>query len=490
MTVLRSGSASDVGRVRAVNEDLALESMTLFAVADGMGGHAGGEVAAHTAIESLQQEFARQPTVQGLVAAVRRANRAVWERAHADADLRGMGTTLTAAALVATDDGDRLVLANVGDSRSYRFHQGELTQLTRDHSVAEELVDRGELSEAEAAVHPHRHILTRALGVAPEVDVDVWQVSPEAGDRYLLCSDGLTNELTTRRITNVLSSTSDPQEASETLVRMANEHGGNDNVTVVVLDVVVSDEHADGAAPAEVTALPDVGSSGAPPPPLLPPPPVGERAAGGATGGGAGATAASPAPADEDAAADDAVRRSLLGRFGAEGPARDRRSPEGRADRLRTRRVTVRVLLFLVVLAALAVGAVAVVRWYVNSSYFVQMHRGQVVVFQGRRGGFLGVQPHPVWHTGIPADQIVEQPKLDQLNHGVEEPSLRAACNYVVQLTNEEHALQQAQAAATTTTTTAPPPAATASSVPPSSVPTAPPPTTTTTTLPKACRGA
>ena len=489
MTVLRSGSASDVGRVRAVNEDLALESMTLFAVADGMGGHAGGEVAAHTAIESLQQEFARQPTVQGLVAAVRRANRAVWERGHADADLRGMGTTLTAAALVATDDGDRLVLANVGDSRSYRFHQGELTQLTRDHSVAEELVDRGELSEAEAAIHPHRHILTRALGVAPEVDVDVWQVSPEAGDRYLLCSDGLTNEVTTRRITSVLSSTSDPQEASETLVRMANEHGGNDNVTVVVLDVVVSDEHADGAAPAEVTALAGVGSSGAPPPPLLPPPPAGEGAPGGPKGRSAASIA--PPPADvEDAAADGSARRSLLGRFGAEGAGRDRRAPEGRPDRLRTRRVTVRVLLFLVVLAALAVGAVAVVRWYVNSSYFVQMHRGQVVVFQGRRGGFLGIQPHPVWHTGIPADQIIEQPKLDQLNHGVEEPSILAACNYVVQLTNEEHALQQAQAAAATTTTTAAAPPGTASSVPPPSVPPTPPPTTTTTTLPKACRGA
>ncbi|MHB8329532.1 MAG: protein phosphatase 2C domain-containing protein, partial [Acidimicrobiales bacterium] len=105
MTVLRSGSASDVGRVRAVNEDLALQSLTLFAVADGMGGHAGGEVAARTAIDALQQEFTRQPSPQGLVGAVRRANRSVWERGHQDPELRGMGTTLTAAALVATDDG-------------------------------------------------------------------------------------------------------------------------------------------------------------------------------------------------------------------------------------------------------------------------------------------------------------------------------------------------------------------------------------------------
>ena len=199
LTVLRSGSASDVGRVRTVNEDLALESLTLFAVADGMGGHVGGEIAARTAIDTLQAEFARKPSADGLAAAIHEANRAVWERGHADADLRGMGTTMIAAALVATDEGDRLVLANVGDSRAYRLHGGDLVQLTTDHSVAEELVARGELSEEEAAVHPHRHILTRALGVQPEVAVDVWQLVPEEGDRFLLCSDGADQRGARRR---------------------------------------------------------------------------------------------------------------------------------------------------------------------------------------------------------------------------------------------------------------------------------------------------
>jgi protein phosphatase len=241
LTVLRSGSASDVGRVRAVNEDLALESLTLFAVADGMGGHAGGEIASRTAIDALESEFGRKPSIDGLVDAVHEANRAVWERGHADPDLRGMGTTLTAAALVSTDEGDRLVLANVGDSRAYRFHGTGLTQLTTDHSVAEELVKRGELSEAEAAIHPHRHILTRALGISPDIDVDVWQVVPEEGDRYLLCSDGLTNEIPAEEITRVLSELRDPQAAAETLVRMANEAGGSDNITAVVLDVVVGE---------------------------------------------------------------------------------------------------------------------------------------------------------------------------------------------------------------------------------------------------------
>jgi protein phosphatase len=258
LTVLRSGSASDVGRVRTVNEDLALESLTLFAVADGMGGHVGGEIAARTAIDTLQTEFSRMPSAEGLAGAIHEANRAIWERGHADADLRCMGTTLTAAALVATDEGDRLVLANVGDSRAYRLHGDELVQLTTDHSVAEELVARGELSEEEAAVHPHRHILTRALGVQPDVDVDVWQVVPEEGDRFLLCSDGLTNEVPIDQITEVLSDSRDPQEAAETLVRLANQAGGNDNATVVVLDVMVGEplsaeaDRAEGAAGAAV----------------------------------------------------------------------------------------------------------------------------------------------------------------------------------------------------------------------------------------------
>jgi protein phosphatase len=422
LTVLRSGSASDVGRVRAINEDLALESSTLFAVADGMGGHAGGEVASRTAIDVLQSEFARRPTVEGLVHAIRQANRSVWDRSHADPDLRGMGTTLTAAALVGTDDGDRLILANVGDSRTYRFHQGKLSQLSRDHSVAEELVDRGELSKAEAAIHPHRHILTRALGVAPDVNVDVWQTTPEAGDRYLLCSDGLTNEVSTRRITSVLAQTTDPQQAADTLVRMANEHGGNDNITVVVLDVVVGEGPGDGSADGAITRV-RVDDDAAPPPPLLPPPPP-----------------------------------SLLSRAGGDVVSGVRAMGTRAAEvtaRLQGRRVTFRVLAFVVLVAAVVVGGWGVVRWYVDSSYYVKLHQGQVVIFQGRQGGFLGMQPKIVQHTGITSAQLLDLER-SRLQQGVEEPSLSAARNYVSNLRAEEGALVPA----TTTTTTAPKPGA------------------------------
>ncbi len=134
MTVLRSGSASDVGLVRSSNQDLALEAGTLFAVADGMGGHAGGEVASRLAIDALKAAFGRHPTVAGLAGAVESANEAVWEHGVANSDLRGMGTTLTAVALVAESGRDVLALVNVGDSRSYRYHDGELVQITRDHS--------------------------------------------------------------------------------------------------------------------------------------------------------------------------------------------------------------------------------------------------------------------------------------------------------------------------------------------------------------------
>jgi serine/threonine protein phosphatase PrpC len=170
VTVLRSGSATDVGRVRTSNQDVALEDPDLFAVADGMGGHVGGEVAARVAVDTLRAAFQRQPTVEGLRRAVAEANRAVWRQGQTERGLRGMGTTLTVTALVSAEDGREVIaLANVGDSRAYvysRFSKPNLIQVTADHSLAEEKVRQGQLTEAEAAVHPHRHILTRALGVS------------------------------------------------------------------------------------------------------------------------------------------------------------------------------------------------------------------------------------------------------------------------------------------------------------------------------------
>ena len=243
MTVLRSGSATDVGRVRTVNQDFPLERSNLYAVADGMGGHVGGEVAARVAVETLDQAFERAPTVAGLREAFSEANAAVWQESQANADLRGMGTTLTAMALVGGADGrDALTLANVGDSRAYVFSGGGLVQVTEDHSLAEERMRHGEMTEAEAAVHPQRHILTRALGVSSEVETDMWELELHTGDRVLLCSDGLSNEVGIDEMSDILGTVDDPGEAAHRLVEAANAHGGADNITVVIVDVQVGEE--------------------------------------------------------------------------------------------------------------------------------------------------------------------------------------------------------------------------------------------------------
>ena len=152
-------------------------------------------MASLTAVEALKAAYQVTGGTEGLVAAAQQANRSIWERAQGDPELHGMGTTLVAVALVNEDDEDRLAVINVGDSRVYLLRHGELEQLTTDHSLVQELVDDGQLTEVEATVHPQRHVLTRALGVDSEVSVDVLQVLPLKGDRLLLCSDGLPREL-------------------------------------------------------------------------------------------------------------------------------------------------------------------------------------------------------------------------------------------------------------------------------------------------------
>jgi len=192
------------------------------------------------AIDTLRSAFGRHPSVDGLREAVTEANVAVWQQGQTDSDLHGMGTTITALALVAGPDGrDVVALANVGDSRAYVYSGARMVQITDDHSLAEEKVRQGEMTPAEAAVHPHRHILTRALGVGSDVNVDLWELQVRTGDRLVLCSDGLSNEVDPQEMAAILAATPDPQGAAEALVARANEHGGNDNITVVVVDVLV-----------------------------------------------------------------------------------------------------------------------------------------------------------------------------------------------------------------------------------------------------------
>lgn len=239
---IRVGAATDTGRVREHNEDSYLAAAPLFAVADGMGGHQGGEVASRVALETIDQLGADDEVA--LPQAVREANRAVLDRAARDRGLAGMGTTLTA--LVLKDNG--IDLAHVGDSRAYLLRDGELQQLTEDHTLVHRMVLEGKLSEDEAKIHPHRSILTRALGVESSVEVDGVALQVRPGDRVLLCSDGLTSMVPDPEILEILASESDPQKASEELVRAANEAGGQDNVTVMILDFDEG-EGIEGAAP-------------------------------------------------------------------------------------------------------------------------------------------------------------------------------------------------------------------------------------------------
>ena len=237
MTTLAWGAVTDTGRIRDINQDGVLSAEGVFVVADGMGGHSGGEVASAVAVE-LMAEPAGFNSVGELVETVQRANREVLDRAHHDRALYGMGTTLVALVAMTVDDTELLCVANVGDSRLYLRTPDEMIQLTDDHSLVEGMVRDGWISPEEAKVHPQRNVVTRALGVEEPLLVDAWELVPVAGDRYLLCSDGLNNELSDAEIEEILDQTADPQEAASELVQAACDAGGRDNVTVVVVDVV------------------------------------------------------------------------------------------------------------------------------------------------------------------------------------------------------------------------------------------------------------
>jgi serine/threonine protein phosphatase PrpC len=233
MTKLQTAARTETGPVRAHNEDATLCRGDLVAVADGMGGGPGGEVAAAAALDLIESAFTGA-SLDELAAGVRAANRSIWDRACASTELEGMGTTVCAVGV--TDTGE-LAVVNVGDSRAYLWRDGRLRQLTDDHSVTAELVRRGELAEPDAADHPHRNVLTRVLGVAPEVLVDGVVQPAVAGDRLLLCTDGLFHDVPDDELASLMAATADLQAAADGLVDAALARGGRDNVSVIVAEV-------------------------------------------------------------------------------------------------------------------------------------------------------------------------------------------------------------------------------------------------------------
>jgi protein phosphatase len=242
MIRFRHGVATSAGRVRHVNEDSYLALPPLYAVADGMGGHGAGDLASALAVEALTIcAGLRVLSVEAVLAALDDANRTIVQHGEA----HGMGTTVTGLASLETAGGNHLMVFNVGDSRVYRVADGRLDQVTVDHSEVQELVRAGALTPDQARAHPRRNVVTRALGGDLTVRPDHWLLPAIAGDRFLLCSDGLFNELTEDQIRSLLAA-GDPQHAATALVAAADEAGGHDNITAVVVDVDVDvDETAD-----------------------------------------------------------------------------------------------------------------------------------------------------------------------------------------------------------------------------------------------------
>ena len=373
------GAATDIGQVREGNEDSYLIVEPLYAVADGMGGHRGGEVASSLALETVHGMFERREG--SLAEQVAEANRAVFDRSQNDRKVSGMGTTLTAAQI----DGNRVHLVHVGDSRAYLLHAGQLMQITEDHTLVHRMVLEGEISEEEAETHPHRSVLTRALGVDQNIQVDEGDLEVAPGDRLLLCTDGLTGMVPEGQIRKILLETPDPQEAVDNLVKGANRAGGIDNITAVILDFA-----DDGGAPGASTlsGTRQRPTTERPGPPEAPP----DRSDVTMVGVG---VPESP-PESSVAPSSRAVSRT-------DRPAPDRRPEPSRPE---SRRVGRKVGIWAGVTLAIVVLGVVGLRLYLDTQWFVGVSNGRVAIFRGVPAEVAGLELHSVVvETSIPAEE-------------------------------------------------------------------------------------
>jgi PPM family protein phosphatase len=305
---------TDTGRQRSANEDSLFVRAPIFVVADGMGGAQAGEVASKSAADSFDRELPAAAPERVLEETIEAANRTIHEHARTDPDLAGMGTTITAA--IVDPAAEEVAIGHVGDSRAYRLRAGKLERLTRDHSLVEEMRRKGQLTDAQAEDHPQRSIITRALGPEPEVVADLQTVPAQAGDVFLICSDGLTTMLGDEQIARLLSRATSMQSAVRALVDEANRAGGRDNITVVAFRL------EDAAAPARAPE---------------------------------GATLVGPSAEEAGLTATEVRRRA------AAEAARKRREELAAAKPRRRLRTVAKVVAAVIVLAAIAFGA-----WYGN----------------------------------------------------------------------------------------------------------------------------
>jgi serine/threonine protein phosphatase PrpC len=386
---------TDTGRQRKDNEDSAFARAPLFVVADGMGGAQAGEVASRIAVEAFQAELPDQGAPEERLAGrTQEANRQIYDISRTEHDRAGMGTTLTA---VYVDDAE-LAVAHVGDSRAYLFRDGQLGRLTQDHTLVEELKRRGKLTEEQAAEHPQRSIITRALGVDPEVDVDTRTYGARAGDVVLLCSDGLTSMITENQVAAVLQEESDLDRAAERLIAEANEAGGRDNITVILFRL---EEVEGGASPSGEQ-----------------PTMAGLPAAGESTAGAAAGTATPSAGTLTSARPTTSGRAARIPLARTQGPSRS--AQDGRRNRRPARLAkpvaalaTVLILVFL-----LGGGGYLATR----QLFFIGTNnQGIVTVYRGLPYDLpFGVRLYePFYVSGVPVQVVPPARRGEMLNHQI-----------------------------------------------------------------------
>ena len=362
--VLRYAARSDVGLVRANNQDSAYAGPHLLVVADGMGGHAGGDVASSVAVAALApldgEAHGPDDALDELERALEAARDEIVARTAAEPGLAGMGTTVTAILRA----GNKLAMVHLGDSRGYLLRDGALAQVTTDHTFVQHLVNTGKITPEEAEHHPQRSVVMRVLGdFDPDVAPDLSMREARAGDRWLLCSDGLSGFVSFETIADTLRDTPDVDTCADRLVQLALRAGGGDNVTVIVADVVELDTLPDGGGPSTSAAI--VGSAAV----------SRNRPTAAADGPAArAATLSKQAGAAARAAADGPLRSAVVGVD--EDDDADQRDPR------RRRRRTIAALVALVVIGALVTGLVLSYRW-TQTQHYVGIDAGTVAIFQG-----------------------------------------------------------------------------------------------------------
>ncbi len=400
---------TDTGRQRRGNEDRVFARPPVFVVADGMGGAQAGEVAARIAVEAFKDGLdGSGATEERLASRAREANRRIFELASTDHDRAGMGTTLTAAYL----DGSELAIAHVGDSRAYLFRDASLTRLTQDHSLVDELVRRGKLSEEEAAEHPQRSIITRALGPEPSVEVDTWTYPVRSGDVLLLCSDGLTSMVSEEQVTEILGRSQRLDDAAQALIDEANRAGGRDNITVVLvrLEEVEAGSDGNGDAPTIVG---------------IPAEAAGEPAT-------AADSAQGPGPAVGGAERQDGVEEPqaapVAGAPAAtlERPARGASEATSRGERRRRRfsKPVAAVLAVVIVLCLVGAGGYLATR----QLYFIGTNaQGIVTIYRGLPYDLAGIHLYETFYvSGVPATLVPPDRRSAVFNNSLRSESSAA----------------------------------------------------------------